>query len=219
MVDYPTPVGRATLAVDVPPRPVTVLVLGHGAGGDIDAADLLAVRDAALPLRIAVVRLRQPYRVAGRRAPAPAGQLDQAFAAVLRGIDDLPGLSGDLPVLVGGRSSGARVAARGALAGGAAGLLALAFPLSPPGRPEVSRLEELTGAGVPMLVVQGARDPFGTAQQLRQALAGTAAQVVEIADADHTFRTRRADPTTTGDSLASVAAAATSWLRGRVAQP
>jgi predicted alpha/beta-hydrolase family hydrolase len=216
-VDLPTPVGPASLALDVPSRPVAVLVLGHGAGGDIDAADLLAVRDAALPLRISVIRLRQPYRVAGRRAPAPAAQLDQALAAVLRGIADLPGLSGELPLLVGGRSSGARVAARGALAGGASGLLALAFPLSPPGRPGVSRLDELTEAGVPTLVIQGARDPFGTAKDVRAALAGTAAEVAEIPDADHSFRTRRADPTTGADSVAAVAAAAASWLRARVA--
>lgn len=216
VVDYPTPSGNAHLAVDVPSRPLAVLILGHGAGGGIDAPDLLAVRDAALALRIAVVRVLQPYRVAGRRAPAPAGQLDAAFGAVLAGVGTMPGLSPSLPVLVGGRSSGARVAARVAGPAGAVGLLALAFPLSPPGRPLVSRRDELIDAGVPTLVVQGSRDPFGAADAVRDALADSVAEatvaVVAIPDADHSFRTRVKDPTTTAQSLAAVTAAARSWL-------
>lgn len=218
-LDYPTPLGNVHVELEVPARPLAVLVLGHGAGGDIDAPDLLAVRDAALPERVAVLRVRQPYRVQGRRAPAPAGQLDQAFAALLAGIGDLPGISDRLPLLVGGRSSGARVAARTAAGAGAAGLLALAFPLAPPGRPLVSRLDELTGAGVPSLVVQGARDPFGSAAELRTAIGdravGAVVEVVEVADADHSFRTRKADPTTTAQSLAAVGAAVAPWLRAR----
>jgi predicted alpha/beta-hydrolase family hydrolase len=212
-LDYPTLSGNVHVEYDVPMRPLAVLVLGHGAGGDIDAPDLLAVRDAALPERVAVLRVRQPYRVLGRKAPAPAAQLDQAFSAVLARIAELPGLSDRIPVLVGGRSSGARVAARTAAAAGAAGLLALAFPLSPPGRPLVSRLDELTGAGVPTLVVQGARDGFGSAADLRAALGVSPVEVVEIADADHSFRTRKVDPTTTAQSLAAVAAAVVPWLR------
>src|SRR4051812_9711279 len=86
VVDYPTAVGLAILSVDLHPRPLGVVVLGHGAGGDIDAPDLLAVRAAALDVGLAVVRVRQPYRVAGKRAPAPAAQLDQAFSAVLAGL-------------------------------------------------------------------------------------------------------------------------------------
>ena len=215
-LDYPTPSGNAHLAVEVPSRPLAVLVLGHGAGGGIEAADLLAVRDAALPLRIAVVRVLQPYRVAGRRAPAPSGQLDAAFGAVLAGVAGLPGLGAGLPVLVGGRSSGARVAARVAAPAGAVGLLALAFPLSPPGRPLVSRRDELINTGVPTLVIQGSRDPFGAAAAVRAALAGSAAAttvaVVAIPDADHSFRTRARDLTTTAQSLAAVTAAAGSWL-------
>lgn len=217
-LDYPTLLGNVHVVCDVPSRPLAVLVLGHGAGGDIDAPDLLTVRDAALPERIAVVRVRQPYRVQGRKAPAPAAQLDQAFAALLAGIADLPGLSARLPLLVGGRSSGARVAARTAAAAGASGLLALAFPLRPPGRPLVSRLDELTAAGVPTLVVQGARDAFGSAVDLRAALGACPVEVVEVADADHSFRTRKADPTTSAQSLAAVAAAVVPWLRARTAK-
>jgi predicted alpha/beta-hydrolase family hydrolase len=107
---FPTPVGVAHLSLDVPSRPIALLVLGHGAGGDIDAPDLLTVREAALALDVAVVRLRQPYRQAGRRAPAPAAQLDVAYAAVLAGIADgtveRTGAVVGLPWVVGGRSSG-----------------------------------------------------------------------------------------------------------------
>jgi uncharacterized protein len=217
---YATPVGPAHLAIDVPLLPRAWLVLGHGAGGDIDAPDLLAVREAALAVDVAVVRVRQPYRVAGRRAPAPAAQLDVAFAAVIDAIAaaTVPGTAGlaGLPLLVGGRSSGARVASRVAPVAVTAGLLALAFPLSPPGRPLVTRLHELVGAGVPTLVVQGARDPFGSAAVIRAAVSGVAGVVVaEIADADHSFRTRRGDPTTTAQSLEALKAAVGPWLVAR----
>ena len=225
-LDYPTPSGNVHIEIDVPARPLAVLVLGHGAGGDIDAADLLAVRDTAVGEGVVVLRVRQAYRVLGRRAPAPARQLDLAFSAVLTGIAEVAALAGldgllaRLPVLAGGRSSGGRVAARTAAACGASGLLALAFPLTPSGRPGVSRLDELLGAGVPTLVVQGSRDAFGSAELLRaavqeRALTGPVVQVVEIPDADHSFRTRRSDPTTTRESLDAVGAAVGPWLRTR----
>jgi hypothetical protein len=139
--------------------PVALLALGHGAGGGVDAPDLRAVRAAALDAGLAVARITQPYRVAGRRSPAPAGQLDQAWTAVLAGLRAEPDLAG-VPLVAGGRSSGARVACRTAAETGAAGVVALAFPLHPVGRPERSRLAELDGA-VPTLVVNGERDPFG----------------------------------------------------------
>jgi predicted alpha/beta-hydrolase family hydrolase len=134
-----------------------MLVLGHGAGGDITAPDLVAVRDAVLAAGVAVARVTQPYRVAGRRAPAPAPQLDTAWLAVLAEVArrHRPGR-----LIVGGRSSGARVACRTAVAAGASGIVALAFPLHPPGRPERSRADELR-TGVPTLVVNGDRDAFG----------------------------------------------------------
>jgi predicted alpha/beta-hydrolase family hydrolase len=220
---FPTPVGVAHLSLDIPSRPVGLVVLGHGAGGDVDAPDLLTVREAALALDIAVVRLRQPYRQAGRRAPAPAAQLDVAYAAVLAGIADgtveaARGVVG-LPWVIGGRSSGGRVAARVAAAAGpdvVRGVLALAFPLVPPGRTGVSRLEELLAVPVPTLVVQGSRDGFGSAEAVRAAVGNGRVTVVEIADADHSFRTRRADATTTKQALTAVAAAVTPWI-GEVA--
>jgi predicted alpha/beta-hydrolase family hydrolase len=157
-----TPHGYAQVELDRPDRPVSLLVLGHGAGGGIDAPDLVAVRDAAVAASVAVARVLQPYRVAGRRAPAPARQLDAAWTAVLAalrsGRRSYPPAA--LPLIVGGRSSGARVACRTARDIGAAGIVALAFPLHPPGRPDRSRAEELA-TGLPTLVVNGDHDPFG----------------------------------------------------------
>jgi uncharacterized protein len=157
-----TPHGPAGIIVDRPRRPRSLLVLGHGAGGGVDAPDLLGVRQAALAASVAVARVIQPYRIAGRRAPAPAGQLDDAWLAVLATLTRpvrATALS-RLPLIVGGRSSGARVACRTARAAGAVGIVALAFPVHPPGRPDRSRADEL-GTGLPTLVVNGDRDPFG----------------------------------------------------------
>ncbi|MFD2767327.1 alpha/beta family hydrolase [Micromonospora eburnea] len=157
--DIETPRGAARTTTDLPAVPVgTVLVLGHGAGGDVDAPDLIAVRDAVVDAGVGVIRVTQPYRVAGRRAPAPAGHLDEAWTAVLAALRQRhPDVA---RWVVGGRSSGARVACRTAGAVGAAGIVALAFPLHPPGRPERSRADELR-TGLPTLVVNGDRDPFG----------------------------------------------------------
>lgn len=158
-----TPRGPAEIELTGPVReavPVALLALGHGAGGGVDAPDLRALRRYALAAGLAVARITQPYRVAGRRAPAPAAHLDQAWTAVLAGLrTQRPDLA-RVPLVVGGRSSGARVACRTAAALGAAAAVALAFPLHPPGRPERSRADELDGA-VPTLVVNGDRDPFG----------------------------------------------------------
>ena len=137
-------------------------MLGHGAGGGVESPDLVAAKDAALAAGLSVVLVEQPYRVAGRRSPAPAGQLDAAWTSVLGQLREreLDGLA----VICGGRSSGARVACRTAAEVGAVAVLCLAFPLHPPGRgddPAKSRLPELDAVTVPTLVVQGERDPFG----------------------------------------------------------
>lgn len=189
-----TPRGPARVDTDRPAGPPTsLLVLGHGAGGAVDAPDLLAVRDAARDAGVLVARVTQPYRVAGRRAPAPAGHLDEAWTAVLA---VLRRRHPDLPLLVGGRSSGARVACRTAGPVGAVGVVALAFPLHPPGRPERSRADELA-TGLPTLVVNGDRDPFGLPD------AAGAVQVVVRRGERHDLRR---DP-------AGVAAAVLTWLR------
>ncbi|MEU8297740.1 alpha/beta family hydrolase [Micromonospora sp. NPDC048909] len=192
-----TPRGPARTETDLPAGPATaLLVLGHGAGGGVDAPDLLAVRDAAVAVGVAVVRVTQPYRVAGRRAPAPAGHLDEAWTAVLAALRDR---HADVPtLLVGGRSSGARVACRTAAATGAAGIVALAFPLHPPGRPERSRAAELS-TGLPTLVVNGDRDPFGVPDP------GPGVTVVTRPGEGHDLRK---DPTGT-------AAVVRDWLRGQ----
>lgn len=158
-LEVATPHGPARVHLQRVERPRATLVLGHGAGGGVGAPDLLAATEAAHAAGLAVALVEQPYRVAGRRSPAPARQLDAAWLAVLASLrDDAPAT---LPVVVGGRSAGARVACRTAAEAGAAAVLCLAFPLHPPGRPEKSRLAELDAVEVPVLVVQGERDPFG----------------------------------------------------------
>ena len=172
-----TPRGPAVATVTDPSGPIRgLLVLGHGAGGGVDAPDLVAVHDAAVAAGLRVARVTQPYRVAGRRAPAPAGHLDEAWTAVV-GALRVPGV----PLIVGGRSSGARVACRTAATLGAAGVLALAFPLHPPGKPEKSRAGELPD-GVPTLVINGDRDPFGVPR------AGGAVEVAVRPGAVHDLR-------------------------------
>jgi len=187
-----TPRGPAEVLVTGPAgTPVSQLVLGHGAGGGVHAPDLIRVHDAAVTAGVQVALVTQPYRVAGRRAPAPAPQLDEAWTAVVRVI-----ASPDLPLLLGGRSSGARVACRTAAALGAAGVLALAFPLHPPGRPDRSRAAELP-TGLPTLVVNGDRDPFGIPQPTADV------EVVVRPGATHDLR----------KDLAGTAEAVLTWLR------
>jgi uncharacterized protein len=183
-------------------RAASLLVLGHGAGGGVDAPDLVALRDAAHAAGVAVARVTQPYRVAGRRAPAPAGQLDEAWIAV---VEALRGDFARVPVVVGGRSSGARVACRTATAAGAAGIVALAFPLHPPGRPERSRQDELD-TGLPTLVLNGDRDPFGVPAARR------GVEVRELPGERHDLRN---DPAGTA-RIAVVWLRAQGWARNSV---
>ncbi|MEV7622538.1 alpha/beta family hydrolase [Actinoplanes sp. NPDC089786] len=150
-----TPRGPAEVEISDPAGPpVSLLVLGHGAGGGVHAPDLTKVHDVAVAAGVRVALVTQPYRVAGRRAPAPADQLDEAWVHCVRELAD------GLPLVVGGRSSGARIACRTAGDLGAAGVLCLAFPLHPPGKPDRTRAGELP-VDLPTLVVNGDRDPFG----------------------------------------------------------
>jgi predicted alpha/beta-hydrolase family hydrolase len=158
-IDTPHGPARAHLHEPRDGEPRAVLMLGHGAGGGIAARDLQAVTAAARELGFAVALVEQPYVVAGRRSAAPAHQLDAAWLAVVEHLR--AGELAGLPLVTGGRSSGARVACRTAAATGAAGVLCLAFPVHPPGRPEKTRLPELAAVRVPVLVVQGESDPFG----------------------------------------------------------
>jgi predicted alpha/beta-hydrolase family hydrolase len=159
--------GPARANLHLPTRgaaPSGLLVLGHGAGGGVGARDLVQTTDVAIDLRCAVALVEQPYRVAGRRSPAPAHQLDAAWVAVVDALKAQGVVPAKAPLITGGRSSGARVACRTAADTGAVGVLCLAFPLHGLRREGVerpTRLPELEAVEVPVLVIQGAGDPFG----------------------------------------------------------
>jgi predicted alpha/beta-hydrolase family hydrolase len=194
-----TEYGPASVEIDAPAPggdgPEFLMVLTHGAGGGVDSADLLAARDAATGLGGTVVRVVQPYRMRGARAPGSALRQDAAWLEVVARLRDG---AGGVPLIQGGRSNGARVACRTARAAGALGVLALAFPLHPPGRPERSRLDELQGAGTSVLVINGDRDPFGVPGR------GKAARVVVLTGETHAL----------SGSTARITAEVRRWLRG-----
>ena len=185
-----TPHGQARVHLREVDTPRAALVLGHGAGGGVESPDLQGAANAALEAGLTVALVEQPYRVAGRRSPAPANQLDAAWTSVIEQ------LAFEVPLIAGGRSAGARVACRTAATTGAKAVLCLAFPVHPPGRPEKSRLDELDAVTVPTLVVQGERDPFGMPPQARNR------RVVTI-PGTHSLR-----------SSSAVAAAVSAWLAG-----
>ena len=191
-----TPHGPALVHLHGTERPRAALVLGHGAGGGVGAPDLTAAAQVGLEEGLTVALVEQPYRVAGRRAPAPANQLDAAWQAVLESLRarELQ----DLELIVGGRSLGARVACRTAAGTGAVAVLCLAFPLQPPRRsgPRPTRIDELDQVTVPTLVVQGERDPFGMPPP------GPRRTVVQV-PGDHSLR----------KNLSALRAAVRDWLQ------
>jgi predicted alpha/beta-hydrolase family hydrolase len=197
VVEIETGQGTARAHLHLAEQPMGSLILGHGVSGGVGAADLVAVTDAAGAAGFSVALVEQPYLVAGRRSPAPAKRLDSAWTDVvgrLRG-DELR----DLPLIVGGRSAGARVACRTAADTGAVAVLCLAFPVHPPGRPEKTRQSELEAVELPTLVVQGEGDPFGMPSP------GPSRTVVTVAG-NHSLRA----------DLDAVAAAVRDWLPGVV---
>ena len=199
-IDIETPHGPARAHVHAAKGATAALVLGHGAAGGVAAPDLVAATEVALEHEVSVVLIEQPYLVAGRRSPAPARQLDPAWTAAIEQLraNELKGL----PLVVGGRSLGARVACRTAAATGAVAVLCLAFPVHAPGRgddPKSSRLEELEQVQVPVLVVQGERDPFGMPPPGRN-------RTVVTVPGDHGLKA----------DLEAVAAAMRAWLPGAV---
>jgi uncharacterized protein len=189
-VDIETPHGTARAHVQRVDDAVATMVLGHGAGGGVSAPDLMVAARVALERQVSVALVEQPYLVAGRKSQAPAAQLDAAWIAA---VDHLR--EDGLRLIAGGRSAGARVACRTAADTGAAAVLCLAFPVHPPGKPEKSRLEELDAVQVPVLVVQGERDPFGMPPD------GPNRTVVKVAG-DHSLKA----------DLEAVAAAIRDWL-------
>jgi predicted alpha/beta-hydrolase family hydrolase len=190
-----------------------VLVLGHGAGGGIEARDLRALADALPGTGVTTALVEQPWRVAGRRlAPAPK-TLDTGWKAVWEAVAER---SGGLPLVAAGRSAGARVACRTGRALGGVAVLALAFPLHPPGKPERSRADELLGTGLPTLVVQGDRDTFGTPGEFTEA--GYGGELVAVAAGDHGFAVPKKADTTQEQAMQTVTEAVTGWL-DRVLRP
>jgi predicted alpha/beta-hydrolase family hydrolase len=193
-VEIETPSGPARAHLDPAKGAKAAVVLGHGAGGGVEAPDLVAARDAAVSVGFTVALAEQPYRVAGRRSPAPAKRLDEAWVAVVERLraEELEGL----PLIVGGRSLGARVACRTLEQTEAEAVLCLAFPLVPPRRgdkPPQSRLPELEAVEVPVLVVQGESDRFGMPPE------GARRQVVKVAG-DHGLK---ADTEAVGEAVAA----------------
>jgi uncharacterized protein len=192
-----TPSGEAVVHLHPVDPPRAWLVLGHGAGAGVEAPDLIAATEAARAEGVAVALVEQPYRVAGKRSPASAKRLDEAWTAVLADLAE--GELGGVPLIVGGRSLGARVACRTVDDTGADAMLCLAFPLQPPARkgkePSPSRLPELDAVTVPMLVVQGDRDRFGMPPSSRR-------REVAVVPGDHALKA----------DTDAVAAAVRSWL-------
>lgn len=182
-----------------------VLAVSHGAGGGIEARDLQALAGALPLLGVSVALVEQPWRVAGKKlAPAPK-TLDTGWRELWPAVAEK-----GLPVVAGGRSAGARVACRTAVELGAAGVLALSFPLHPPGRPEKSRAPELLGAGAPTLVVQGGNDPFGKPAEFPEG----AYQLVEVPFADHGFAVPKRASLTQEDALDVITGSVGAWLGG-----
>jgi len=200
-----TPQGPGRCLVDPADEPTTLLVLGHGAGGGVNAADLELLARRLPALGITVARFEQPWRTAGRRIAGPQTTLDEAWRAAVAELRTQSWGGGRL--FVGGRSAGARVACRTALAVAAVGVVCLAFPLHLPGRPERSRAAELLTAGVPRLVLQGSKDPFGTPAEIREAMgAAPGIRLVELPGADHGFRVAKAASFSDADLRARVLA-------------
>ncbi|GLX01841.1 alpha/beta family hydrolase [Microtetraspora sp. NBRC 16547] len=191
-----TPHGPGTAEVDEAADPWLLLVLTHGSSGGVDAPDLLAVRDAVLDIGGTVARVTQPFRLRGARAPGSAVRQDESWIAM---IDELRARYPGLPLVQGGRSNGARVACRTARAVKADAVVALAFPLHPPGKPERSRADELRQAETDVLVINGDRDPFGVPA------ASDAARLVVLPGEGHDLKK---DPARVGEEVAR-------WLLSR----
>ncbi|MGV9938276.1 alpha/beta hydrolase family protein [Streptomyces sp. NPDC003401] len=197
-----TDAGPARITWHRAERPRLVLAVGHGAGGGIEARDLRALADVLPGHGVSVALVEQPWRVAGKKvAPAPK-TLDVGWRGIWAAVADT-----GLPVISGGRSAGARVACRTAAGLGAHAVLALGFPLHPPGRPERSRAAELLGTGVPTLVVQGGNDPFGRPGEFPE---GTY-ELVEVPGGDHGFAVTRRARLTQEQALGTITAAVVGW--------
>ena len=203
-----TPHGEARLVSTRARHPIATLLVSHGAGVGIDTHDLEALARNLPGQGITVHRLEQPWRVAGSTVATPPPTLDDALTAAAHAIRP------NTPLVVGGRSAGARSACRCATALGASGVLAISFPLHPPGRPEKSRVHELTGAGVPTLVVQGERDAMGRPEEFPE---GTELMVVPYAD--HGLKVPKTADVSAEDVAAMLVEGTLEWVVREVAGP
>ncbi|MFD5754385.1 alpha/beta family hydrolase [Streptomyces sp. NPDC127044] len=184
-------------------KPRLVLAVSHGAGGGIEARDLQALAAVLPGYGVSVALVEQPWRVAGKKvAPAPK-TLDVGWRGLWPTVAK-PGL----PVVAGGRSAGARVACRTATELGATAVLALSFPLHPPGRPEKSRADELLGAGVPTLVVQGGNDPFGKPAEFPNG----SHELIEVPYGDHGFAVPKRAPIDQDAALGIITEGVVRWI-------
>jgi uncharacterized protein len=198
-----TPQGPGRLYVDPAEQSSSLLVLGHGAGGGVGAADLELLAKNLPALGTTVVRFEQPWHTAGRTAGAPPPKLDEAWRAALGWLAEQEWAQH--PLLVGGRSAGARVACRTASDTNPAAIVCLAFPLHLPGRPEKSRVAELLAPSAPRLVLQGTKDSFGTPEEIRTAIgAAEGIKLVELPGADHGYRIARSSEFTVADLRVTV---------------
>lgn len=196
-----TPHGPGRLVTHQAPRPVASLLLSHGAGNGIETADLQALARRLPRQGVSVVLFEQPWKVAGRKVATAPSTLDDGLVAAASAMRMR------VPLVVGGRSAGARSAARRARHLAASGVLALSFPLHPPGRPEKSRLEELQAAKLPTLVVQGERDAMGRPEEFPDDT-----NVVVVPGADHSLRVARSADLSQDEALGIVVEAVLEWI-------
>lgn len=201
-----TPYGEARLVVDQARAPVATALLSHGAGAGIDTADLEALARHLPRNGVTVVRLEQPWKVAGRKVATAPATLDAALVAAANRLRTRT------PLVLGGRSAGARSAVRCARQLAASGCLALSFPLHPPGRPEKTRLDELRGAGVPTLVIQGEHDAMGRPEEFPDDV-----DLCVVPGADHGLKVPARGPIGQAEALEIIVESALEWIVREVA--
>ena len=199
MID--TPHGPGRLVTQHARRPVATLLVSHGAGAGIDTADLEALATQLPRNDVSVVRFEQPWKVAGRKVATPPATLDAGLRAAASALRTRT------PLVIGGRSAGARSAARCARSLGGSGVLCLSFPLHPPGRPESSRLDELLGTRLPTLVIQGERDAMGAPDEFPPHI-----EMTVVPSADHALRVPASAPLSTEDALGIVVESTLEWI-------
>jgi predicted alpha/beta-hydrolase family hydrolase len=174
-------------------RATAALVLAHGAGGGQRSSFMVRAAHELAARGVTVATFDFPYMAAGRSAPDKGPVLEAAWRTAIDEARARPECAA-LALFIGGKSMGGRIASQVAAAGvnGVAGLIYFGYPLHPPGRPEQRRDAHLPSIREPMLFIQGSRDEFGATEEIRTLLPRLRrAAIVEIADGDHSFKTRQ----------------------------